>query len=62
MKLMWLRYASACNRCVAPLAPNSQAWWDGVARVVVCLDCEDVGHPPLSAVTAPDPASVTPER
>lgn len=47
MKLMWLRHASACDRCVAPLEPNTQAWWDRRAAAVVCRDCHPVGPPPM---------------
>lgn len=32
-----------CAACAAPLPPGTQAWWDGTADSVTCVDCRPAG-------------------
>lgn len=32
-----------CRACAAPLPPGTEAWWDGTADSVTCVDCRPAG-------------------
>jgi hypothetical protein len=55
-----LQYATICLVCGTPLAPGTNAWWDGDVRRPTCTTCHrEPAEVSASATTAPAPASST---
>ena len=38
-RLIALQYPGNCATCRQPVAAGTEAWWDGTAKTVTCLDC-----------------------